>query len=259
MFGAEYAIRRGMEPGCDKCLEAPTNGQCCPKPVLYYMDPRWSGAGVVQLANWPTKRCPYYCEAHGVAAEKPLSCPWCERGTPPRKIPRKPSPAPGTYQPMGETERCLARYRDEDPDAAPGDGVYGDDCTPPMTGGTPATTEERDMAAKKAKKSPTPSPKTRSGKKKGRSEPPEEKEGPDRTGQVQRELSEEDITKRGRELAKQERKLQKKVKEKTRANKIFNEEIHTLEEVIAELSEQVDTGFEWVAAQTSIPGTQAAE
>lgn len=77
---------------------------------------------------------------------------------------------------------------------------------------------------------------------------------PDRTGMISEKLSKAEVDKRGRTLAKEERKLLKAKAKKKSTVTVMNEEIRGLESGIEELSEQVDTGCEWVKSQQRIPG-----
>ena len=76
----------------------------------------------------------------------------------------------------------------------------------------------------------------------------------ERTGMVQRELSEDDWKQRAEKLASEEAaRIALHAKKKTH-NKKWNEELIQLRESIEQLTEEVDTRMAWVPAQTDMFG-----
>ncbi len=72
---------------------------------------------------------------------------------------------------------------------------------------------------------------------------------PDRTGMAQTALGDDEREQKGRDLASVCKRLEKHVTEKHEFNKRKNGEIRDLEEQVKELSEEIDTGMQWVPSQ----------
>lgn len=113
------------------------------------------------------------------------------------------------------------------------------------------TLEEQRVAKKKrtTKRSPKTHAKTNgsNGKANGSN-------GKDRAGMTERDLSDDERAERGEQLARSYQEIEKKLEKKRQFNRVTNEEIRALEDQCKDLSEQVETGREWVPAQQSIPG-----
>lgn len=238
-FGAQQHIGDGM--GCGKCLREETDGKCCPSPIRYWKHGR-EGEADVLFSEVPTAPCPHWCPVHQRASNRE-KCTLC--------LDKRPASHPiddALAPPVLDTE--------EDPTAAEGDGVYGDDPTPwnkshPGTGAGHEETEQ--MAGKK--KTKRSSPKTHAAKKPANGAPKKREKGPkDRTGLVEQEISEADMKELGKQLAHETVELEKLVDKKKHTVGVLNDEIRSKEAVVSELAEQVDTGKRWVDAQTSIPG-----
>lgn len=75
------------------------------------------------------------------------------------------------------------------------------------------------------------------------------KEETDRTGMVERELSDDELRAKGEELAALCQKYEKLQEKKRNHNRKWNEELITLDEAIREVSEQIERKSVWVYAQ----------
>lgn len=75
------------------------------------------------------------------------------------------------------------------------------------------------------------------------------KEETDRTGMVERNLSDDEVRAKGEELAALCQKHEKLAEKKRNHNRKWNEELITLDAAIKELSEEIERKTAWVSAQ----------
>lgn len=76
----------------------------------------------------------------------------------------------------------------------------------------------------------------------------------DRTGMVQKELTEEEVAAKADELAAQTLRREELAEKKRSHNREWNEQLRQFHERITQLATEIEAGEAWVSAQQQFPG-----
>lgn len=76
-----------------------------------------------------------------------------------------------------------------------------------------------------------------------------EQKQPDRTGMVLQDLSDDELAKKGEQLAGEVKDRENLLEKKRSHNREWNEQIRQIDERVNVLAEEVDSGQAWVSAQ----------